>query len=94
MENNENELRQAIVTCNCGCGVMIVTKYNWSDGSLDYGILFHKQEFYNEQQTIFRLIRKRIKNAWYTLIGKEYLMFDLAIDKKDFELFKKNINEI
>ena len=90
----ETELRQAIATCDCGCSTIVLTKYNWYDETFDYGIALYKNEFYNEQQTVFRLICKRIKHAWYTLIGKEYLLLDVSLAKEQFELFKKNVNEI
>jgi len=88
----EKEICQAIATCNCGCSILKVTRYDWMDGSTDYGISLFKETFYTAQDTPFSIFLKRIKNAWFTLIGKEYQLFDIALNTKSFREFRNNVN--
>lgn len=93
-ETKEKEVREVVAVCSCGCSTLVLTKFEWIDGSFDYTMSLYKEEFYNKQETILGLIFTRIKHTWFTLIGKEYELFNLSFESKDYELFKKNVNEL
>lgn len=88
------ELKQPIVVCDCGCGVLRVCRYEFDKDIIEYGLVLYKEEFSNKQQTVLRLISTRIKHAWYTLIGKEFHLFDIVLTAEQFKEFKTNINKI
>ena len=50
--------------------------------------------FYGLQRySIFKQLWFRLKLAWHVLIGKEYRLFDLCLNKEDMQAFKKFIND-
>jgi len=89
---NENEKDLVEIECNCGCGVMKITKYDYEP--IDYNISYYKSMFYSNQISIIKLILTRIKHAWFTLIGKEYWLFDICLSSNQFEKFKQELNNI
>jgi hypothetical protein len=81
-------MKEIFTSCSCGCSVLGVIKYD----SNEYAIEYLKSSFDTEQMSIISKIAKRIKNAFYTLIGKEYYLFDIVLTKEEFEDFKSQIN--
>jgi hypothetical protein len=37
---------------------------------------------------------RRLKSAWFMLCGKDFALYDLILDKQQFEDYKKFINSI
>lgn len=92
MDLNTEEIREVIKTCDCGCGTIVVTKYKWSKNECDYGISLYKSGFHGGEYFIVKSILKRIKHAFYTLIGKDYWLFDICLSEEKFNDFRQNIN--
>lgn len=86
--------QKATVECECGCGFIKVEKNEWDENTTDYYVSFYKDAFYSECQTIRSLMFKRIKNAWYTLLGKDYCLFEICLNPTDFENFRREMNEL
>ena len=92
----ETVKKQVVVECDCGCSVLKVTKYDWEfdKDSVDYGISLYKDVFNCESTRLRDIIGKRLKNAWFTLMGKDYWLFDICLTQDQFGEFKKDINEL
>jgi hypothetical protein len=90
----KQEVKQEIKVCDCGCGIFRIAKYDWNNGDVDYGISLYKDEFYNGQNFIIKSLLTRIKHAWFTLLGKDYWLFDISLSKEQFEEFKDNLSKL
>ena len=78
--------------CDCRCSILHIEK-DEDDGMLSLTIYEHM--FGSKQQTIFRLIKERIKKAWKMLNGKDYYLYDLIINPKDSkEVLDRLINSL
>lgn len=79
----ENEVSAIIVDCDCGCDSQIrFTK--WSSDEPKFLISLHTSRWSEEQHGIFWTIKTRLKRAWYSLIGKDYLYTETLIDSQNF----------
>ena len=87
----ENKIMKS---CTCGCSVMKIEKYEWENDTVEYGFSLYKDEFGNKQPRFFRNVLDRLKYTWYTLIGKDYCLFDILLSPEDFEDFKNKVNNI
>lgn len=98
--DNKNKLETRIVinTCNCGCGSELrVTRYVDTEvpGNLtEYYLSLHSSKFDEEQLGIFGVLKRRLKRAWYNLIGKDYLYMDIVMSEKEFKEFIKKLEDI
>ena len=98
--DNKNKLETRIVisTCNCGCGSELrVTRYVDTEvpGNLtEYYLSLYSSKFDEEQLGIFGVLKRRLKRAWYNLIGKDYLYMDIVMSEKEFKEFIKKLEDI
>lgn len=78
------------VNCTCGCdeGIHIkIDKYN----TFHYALLaFTNGKFYAEQD--FGFIKK-LKKIWAIIRNKDFYYSEIILNKKDWEEYKKWINE-
>ena len=68
--------KEVYMSCDCGCGIMKFTKYE--EDSI--GIEYYASSFYEKQYGVFNKLLHRIKIAWFMLIGKEFLLYDILVD--------------
>lgn len=96
--NNKNEEEQVvIVTCDCGCGAELeVKKYIDEDSSKpsDYCINVKSSLFDQEQIGVFKLIKNRLKRAWYDLRGKSYVYLDICLTEVQYTDLCKSLNSL
>lgn len=96
--NKNKEERIVINTCNCGCGSEIqIKKYVDKDMPqelIEYYLSVHSSLFDQEQLGIFRLIGRRLKRAWYDLIGKNYLYLDICMNEQEFKEFIEKLQNL
>lgn len=85
----EQEIKQELKVCDCGCSVIRVTR-----GDFDYGISLYKDEFYNGEHFIIKSLLTRIKHAWFTLLGKDYWLFDISLSKEQLDEFRENLGKL
>lgn len=88
---SENKIMKS---CQYGCSVMKIEKYEWGNNTIEYGFSLYKEEFGNRQPHFFRSVLDRLKHTWYTLIGKDYWLFDILLSVEEFEDFKNKVNNI
>lgn len=97
-KNNKMETRMIINTCNCGYGSELhVTKYVDTDipnTLTEYYLSLHSSKFDEEQLEIFGVLKRRLKRAWYNLIGKDYLYMDIVMSEKEYEDFVKKLQDL
>ena len=97
-KNSKLTTKMIINTCNCGCGSELhVTRYidNEIPNTLtEYYLSLHSSKFTEEQIGIFGVLFKRLKRAWYSLIGKDYLYMDIVMSQEEFNKFVKELQSI
>lgn len=88
-----------IATCGCGCNSEIqIKKFIDEDKEVnipdEYYISLHSSKFEEEQAGIFTVIGKRLKRAWYNLIGKDYLYMDILLSEQEFDEFIEKLQKV
>ena len=61
---------------------------------VEYYLSLHSSKFDEEQQGILSVIAKRIKRAFYNLIGKDYLYMDICMNEREFNEFIGKLKEL
>lgn len=88
----EYEKRQVLIRCGCRCGILIIDA-DTQFGVPDYGISFYKNKSHTDGN-FFQKALDKCKALWYTLINKDYLLFEICLDQKAFNEFRQGVNEI
>ena len=90
--------KMIINTCNCGCGSELhITRYVDTDipnTLIEYYLSLHSSKFDEEQLGIFGVLKRRLKRAWYNLIGKDYLYMDIIMSESEFNEFVEKLQDI
>lgn len=86
--------RVIIDTCNCGCGSEIQIKCWEDDEPREYYMSLHSSLFEQEQLGPIRVLLRRLKRAWYSLIGKDYLYMDIVFSEQEFKDFIETCKNI
>ena len=60
----------------------------------EYYLSLHSSKFDEEQLGIFRVLKRRLKRAWYNLIGKDYLYMDIVMSEKEYKDFVKKLQDL
>lgn len=93
--NEDKEEKVVINTCNCGCGSEIVIKRFIDDQiPTEYYISINSSLFDQEQLGIFKLIGRRLKRAWFDLIGKNYLYLDICMTQSQLNEYIEKLQKI
>jgi hypothetical protein len=80
--------------CKCSCGIAVFHFYDDQD-YINTDEICMGVEYYagvNNQVFSWYNLKERIKASWNILMGKYYELYDLILDKKDFEEFRKWLN--
>src|SRR6187402_1202400 len=76
--------------CSDGCGEFQITYWE-NDG--DILLSYYIPKFYSD--SIWEILKNKIKMIWSILINKEYQLWELDLDTKEsVETFKKFVSEI
>lgn len=88
-------MNHEIVTfCNCGCGDGFVVKFRYSyDGHTYVYLETLTSGCAAKQGNIIQIIKSRIKAAWFMLVGKEYLLHDVMLDKHQWNKLVDMVNK-
>lgn len=79
---------------DCGCAIISFQDFT-DDPDENCLIMSHYASTFSEKQkSISYIIKRRLALAWFMLIGKEYRLYDIVIEKEAFKEFKKFINKI
>lgn len=96
--DNKIVTKMIINTCNCGCGSELhITRYVDTDipnTLTEYYLSLHSSKFDEEQLGIFGVLKRRLKRAWYNLIGKDYLYMDIIMSESEFNEFVEKLQDI
>lgn len=87
--------KEIIVTCNCGCKSSVNIQIDDMEDMESYAFLcFLKDNFYTEyNNNPWRAFKVKMRKIWHILRGKDYCYSDTIMTKKDYEEFKKYINQ-
>ena len=89
MKNHE------IVTfCRCGCGDGFVIKFRHYCDQTHIYLETITSGFYSRQNGFFQIIKFRIKAAWFMLTGKEYLLHEIMLDKREWNRYVDEVNKV
>lgn len=92
-EDNFNKV--VIATCNCGCNSELhIMKMKDEPVPTEYYLSLHSSKWDEEQVGIFRIIGRRLKRAWYNLIGRDYLYMDIVFSEDEFNTFINNLRDL
>lgn len=96
--DNKIVTKMIINTCNCGCGSELhITRYVDTDipnTLTEYYLSLHSSKFDEEQLGLFGVLKRRLKRAWYNLIGKDYLYMDIVMSESEFNEFVEKLQDI
>jgi hypothetical protein len=91
---NEWNFRKLSIDCYCGCGVLRIVDYNTKeDRDGGYGIIYYAESFYSKQDGIFRTLWNRIRFAFNILRGKEFFLYDIMMNEKQYQELKDFVNQ-
>jgi len=87
----EDTTKSVIVECECSTHNMKITSYE--EESQIYISMF-TDNFYWKQDGIFKTLFGRIATAWKMLIGKQYLLEQVIVDKSDVDKIIKALKSM
>ena len=82
------------VRCSCGCGHGLFVDFKFTEMDGDVYIDTVVPGFYAYQGSLVSRLFRRIKAAWFMLIGKEYTLHEVVLDKEHWTHFVGAINEL
>lgn len=81
------------IRCKCGCGEAFQIIFRVDDEE-DYAIISTLTAgFYMHQTDFFGRMKRRIQAAWYMLMGKEFYLHEVVLDKAQWNEFVDEINK-
>lgn len=84
-----------IICCGCGCGDGFEIAFKCCDDGYDCAYLSTTTSgFYAMQDSFARRMARRIKAAWFMLMGKEFLLHEVIINKERWNNFVDEVNNI
>lgn len=89
-----NEISTNILYVECECGTHLVEFISDEDDTEVY-INFYTDNFYSKQtESFFSRWKSKIKYIWYVLKGRQYVLEEIVIDKKDINLLIDGLKKI
>lgn len=82
------------VRCSCGCGHGLFVDFKFAEVDGNVYVETVIPGFYAYQGSFITRLFRRIKSAWYMLIGKEYALHEIVLDKEHWAYFVGAINEL
>ena len=82
------------VNCSCCCEDGFVINFDFSE---EYGYVVISTVaagFYTKDSGPLQIIKDRIKSAWLMLIGKEYLLHEIFLNKTQWNEFVEAVNKV
>ena len=89
--NEDN--KELVVTCKDMCGEAAHIKINTDDVDYYAFLSYMNGNFYKEQDGVIRTFVNKVKKIWAIIRNKDYYYSDVIMDRKDFDTFKKYINQ-
>lgn len=84
-----------IISCGCGCGDGFEIAFKCCDDEYDCVYLSTTTSgFYAMQDSFARRMARRIKAAWFMLMGKEFLLHEVIVNKERWNNFVDEVNNI
>lgn len=87
---DDKDEKRVIIGCECGCNrsINIIRDEN------DFYIELTAGLFYERYHNIFKIIGRRIKLAFFMLLGKEYKLYDITVKESDIDKLIELLKEI
>ena len=89
----DEENKELIITCDCGCEDACHIKIEKDDFTNDYALLSYMNgKFYNDTDSILDTIKRKCKKIWAIIRNKDYYYSDIIMTEEDYKKFKKYVN--
>ena len=86
--------KDLVVTCRCGCEEGVHITISHEDGEDYYAYqCFMNGNFYKDRCGMFATLKNKLNKIWAIIRNKDYYYYDVVMTKKDFEEFKKFVNQ-
>lgn len=102
MTYTNEESKEFVVMCDCGCSSGMHFKFgydffgkdrNGKDVSEYYISLVHSR-FYCESTKWRYTFKEKLKKIWYILRNKDYYYAEICLSPQEWEEFKKAVNKV
>jgi hypothetical protein len=81
------------LTCSCGCSKLVASY--WDDDDYDAVALMHYSHSWRENsRPVRRGLKQMFSLIWCALVGKEYLFYDVVIERDRLDEFKKFVESL
>lgn len=84
------ENKTIYVPCDCGCCVLEISKWAWSDEDMSYAICVLDSRYDHEANGVWN----RIKRAAKALFGKPVHFNDVALEAEQYDLLIEQMVEL
>lgn len=83
------------MVCDCGCGngFLIQFRFDYDDDDMIY-ISTVTSGFYAQQCSFRKRLARRIKSAWFMLLGKEFYLHEIVLNKEQWSEFVNTVNKV
>lgn len=93
MEKETIKIEKFYLPCECGCSILQFDKYDEDGVPTTYGA-HYSLSFYEKQPEFFQRLKNIFKFLFILMKNKEYIFYNMVIDKDNFESFKEFINKV
>ena len=86
--------REILVECDCGLEILRIIKYQ-DEYTEEYYIEVCEPHFYSKQdKTFWQKLKHKTKYIWYILLGKEYKLEQIVLNRKHIEQLIDALNKL
>jgi len=88
LTGEEKDIHKILVECECGTEAIMLSRYDWNDGTRGYYLEFILNAFYTEQEGFFSKLKNRMKLILFILIKGQHRFMELDLTKENVEELK------
>ena len=86
---------EAILRCNCGCGILEINKWDFGEDNEDYSLIYWVPAFYGKQQdNLLQTIKERVIRIWQIARGKEFYLYEVVATKEELQTFVSELSKM
>ncbi len=94
MRNEIGNIKTYLAICDCECSIMQFAYFDDPDGYVDLIISYYESAFYKKQETVWKKLNKYFHRIYYSILNKDYLLYEIILNKKKIIELKNIFNSI